>query len=154
MTDVFSQYVTLVDEIERIPVTARESVSMSVEQRAAAVAHVVELVRDRVLPQSDRDHAGREALLDDDGILDRAAVAGAADHDAILAAVNDLARVNPTNAARVKDRLYRLHTAIAAHFSEAELMLATMRGDEELAPEIGGRRFVRREYAGASDWFG
>jgi NADH dehydrogenase/NADH:ubiquinone oxidoreductase subunit G len=154
MSDVFSQYVTLLDEIERIPVIARESVSMSVEERAAAVAHVIELVRDQVLPQSDRDTAGRQALLHDEGVLDRAALAGAADHEAILAAVDQLARVNPTNAARVRSRLYRLHTAIAAHFSEAEVMIASMRTHEETSPEIASQRFTSREHAGASSWFG
>src|ERR1700733_9310958 len=73
MSEVFSQYVTLVDEIEQIPIMARESRTLSPEQRTAVMAQVVALVRDRVLPQSDRDCASREALLDDEDASDRAA---------------------------------------------------------------------------------
>ena len=146
MTDVFSQYVTLLDEIEQIPVTARESRTMSAQQRAAAVAGVVELVRERVLPQSDRDCAGREALFDDGS----GAALRAADHDAILASLEGLERVNPASAARVQKLLYRLHAAIAGHFSEAELML-TSTGEDELLLRAP---FARREYVGPSAWFG
>ncbi|HUA49998.1 MAG TPA: hypothetical protein VMA77_32500 [Solirubrobacteraceae bacterium] len=158
MTDVFSQYVTLLDEIEQIPVTARESPYLSAKERAAAVARVVALVRDRVLPQSDRDFAGREAILDDGG---GAAVAdvrlGAADRDAILAPLEALARVDPADASRVQALLYRLHAAIAAHFSEAELMLASM-GEEGLparpGPRIRARQMVAVECTHPSAWFG
>lgn len=143
MTDVFSQYVTLLDEIEQIPVTARESRTMSVSERAAAVAGVVELVRVRVLPQSDRDCAGRDALLDDGS----GALLRSADHDAILAAVEALERVNPASAARVQKLLYRVHAAIAGHFSEAEVMLTSTGGEDAVV-------FVRREYVGPSAWFG
>ena len=90
VTDVFSQYVTLLDEIEQIPIVARQSRSLTTAQRAGVVASVVELVRERVLPQSERDRAGRQALLDDGGgMVSVAAVTdamlGSADHDAILA---------------------------------------------------------------------
>jgi hypothetical protein len=162
MTDVFSQYVTLLDEIEQIPTMARESPSLSTAQRAELIARVVELVRDRVIPQSVRDTAGREALLDDGGgVLGTVAVAGvavgSADQKAILAPLDELARVNPSNAARVQVLLYRVHAAIAGHFSEAELMLASIADDEEPMARTGritGRRLGRDEYAGASAWFG
>jgi hypothetical protein len=162
VTDVFSQYVTLLDEIEQIPIVARQSPTLSAAQRADAIACVVELVRDRVLPQSDRDWAGREALLDDGGgMVSVAAVTdvllGSADHDAILAPLDDLAQANPSDAARVQSLLYRVHAAIAGHFSKAELMLASM-GDDigpvPGPPRITGSRFTEREYAGASRWFG
>ncbi|HEY4828095.1 MAG TPA: hypothetical protein VIH85_15070 [Solirubrobacteraceae bacterium] len=148
MSDVFSEYVTLFDEIEQIPVTARESRLLSVPQRAEAVARVVELVRDRVLPQSDRDCAGREALLDDGS----GGALRLPDHDAILAPLEELDRVDPADGARVQELLYRLHAVISGHFSEAEVMLTSM-GDDEPAPRTGGR-FVRREYARPSAWFG
>ena len=162
MTDVFSQYVTLLDEIEQIPTVARQSRALTTAQRAEVVARVVELVRDRVLPQSDRDRAGREALLDDGGgMVSVAAVTdamlGSADHDAILARLDELAHANPSDAVRVQQLLYRVHAAIAGHFSEAELMLASMGDDADLVqrpPRITGGRFAKREYAGASRWFG
>lgn len=153
MADVFSEYVTLLDEIEQMPVTARESRTMSPQQRAAAVECVVQLVRERVLPQSDRDCAGREALFDDGSD----AALRSADHDAILAPLEQLERVNPANAVRVQKLLYRVHAAIAGHFSEAELLLSSTGEDDEptaRAPRIGGERFMRREYAGPSAWFG
>ncbi|HYB29635.1 MAG TPA: hypothetical protein VEF89_23700 [Solirubrobacteraceae bacterium] len=158
MTDEFSQYVTLLDEIEQIPVIARESPNYSAEERGATVARVVAFVRDRVLPQSDRDCAGREALFDYGG---GAAVADVAlrstSHDAILARLESLARVNPTDAPRVQAVLYRLHAAIAAHFSEAELMLASMI-EEGLptrpGPRIRAREMVAVERTHPSAWFG
>jgi hypothetical protein len=158
MTDVFSQYVTLVDEIEQIPVTARESPSLSPEERAEAVAGVAELVRDRVLPQSDRDCAGREALLEDDDAspIDRAALAGAADHEAILAALDELVRVNPANAARVQELLYRVHAAISAHFSQAELMMTSISDYEPSSARVGRitGRLMTLEHSRPSAWFG
>ncbi|HTX10283.1 MAG TPA: hypothetical protein VME22_16800 [Solirubrobacteraceae bacterium] len=162
MTDVFSQYVTLLDEIEQIPIMARQSRLLTPAQRTEVIAGVVELVRDRVLPQSDRDCAGREALLDDGGgVLSTPAVAdvklGAADHDAILGPLDELARANPADGAQVQILLYRVHAAISGRFSKAELMLASIGEDEQLmtrAPRITGERFARREYAGASRWFG
>jgi hypothetical protein len=162
VTDVFSQYVTLLDEIEQIPTVARQSRALTTAQRAEAVARVVELVRDRVLPQSDRYRAGREALLDDGGgMVSVAAVmdvsVGSADHEAILEPLDELARANPSDAVRVQSLLYRVHAAIAGRFSEAELMLASMGDDVDVAPRaqrITGGRFAQREYAGASRWFG
>jgi hypothetical protein len=162
VTDVFSQYVTLLDEIEQIPSVARRSRSLTTAQRAEVVARVVELVRDRVLPQSDRDCAGREALLDDGGgMVSVAAVTdvmrGSADHDAILAPLDELAHVNPADVVRVQQLLYRVHAAIAGHFSEAELMLASMGDDADLVqrpPRITGGRLTERPYTGASRWFG
>lgn len=164
MTDAFSEYVTLLDEIERIPVAARASAGLSNEQRAATVARVVDLVRDRVLPQSDREEAGLQALLGD-GFAAFARTRGAAggvDHDAILAPVDELARADPRDGARVQGLLYRLHAAIAGHFGGAELILATA-GMEERSPRRGspplagwGRATKRshRGYTGPSAWFG
>lgn len=162
MTDVFSQYVTLLDEIEQIPVVARRSRSLTTAERAEAVARVVELVRERVLPQSERDRAGRQALLDDGGGMVSVAamtdvMLGSPGRDPILEPLDELAEVNPTDVVRVQQLLYRVHAAVAGHFSEAELMLASMGDDADLVqrrPRITGRRFAEREYAGASRWFG
>jgi hypothetical protein len=158
MTDVFSQYVTLLDEIEQIPVTARESRNLSTEERAAAVARVVDLVRDRVLPQSARDRAGREALLDDGrGARSTGVAFRSARHDAIRAPLAALASVNPADGARVQELLYRLHEAIAGQFSEAELMLASMAAEGLPAPpgpRIRAREMVTVECTHPSAWFG
>jgi hypothetical protein len=162
VTDVFSQYVTLLDEIEQIPTVARQSRGLTTAQRAEVVARVVELVRDRVLPQSDRDRAGREALLDDGGGMASVAavtdvLVGSTDHDAILEPLDELAQANPSDAVGVQSLLYRVHAAIAGRFSEVELMLASMGDDVDVAPRaprITGGRFAQREYAGASRWFG
>jgi hypothetical protein len=162
VTDVFSQYVTLLDEIEQIPIVARQSRTLTTAQRAEAVTRVVELVRERVLPQSERDRAGRQALLDDGGgMVSVAAVTdamlGSAERDPILVPLDELAQVDPSDVVRVQQLLYRVHAAIAGHFSEAELMLASMGDDADLvqrAPRITPRRFAEREYAGASRWFG
>jgi len=143
MNDAFSDYVTLLDDIEQIPVTAREARNLSAEQRAVVMAQVVALIRDRVLPQSDREGAGLEALLDDGrgpfdrgrrGRFDHAAHVSVTDHDAILAPVDELARANPSDGARVQELLYRVHAAVAGHFSEAEVMLAAVGQEEEPAP--------------------
>jgi hypothetical protein len=160
VTDVFSQYVTLLDEIERIPIVARQSRTLTTAQRAEAVTRVVELVRERVLPQSERDRAGRQALLDDGGgIVSVAAVTDAmlGSRDPILVPLDELAQVDPSDVVRVQQLLYRVHAAIAGQFSEAELMLASMGDDADLvqrAPRITRGRFAEREYAGASRWFG
>jgi hypothetical protein len=87
MTDAFSEYVALLDDVEQIPVAARELPTLSDKQRAVTMAQVVELVRRRVLPQSDREQAGLEALFDDRvAALARArrASGDTGDHDAII----------------------------------------------------------------------
>jgi hypothetical protein len=177
MNDAFSDYLTLLDDIEQLPLAARESPSLSAEERATVVARVVELVRNRVVPQSDREEAGREALLDDGGSASRGApatqAAGLAGHDAILAPIDELVDANPKDGARVQELLYRVHTAIACRFGEAELIHASMPDEEPPAirasplgpgPSVGklGTRspalFVgmpgRRVQTGPSAWFG
>jgi hypothetical protein len=126
MTNPFSEYVALLGDIEQIPVAARELPSFPREQRAATMTRVVELVRARVLPQSDLEEAGRDALLDDRATPTGAprAVCDTTDHEAILAPVDELAHADPRDGARVQELLYRLHAAIAGHFGEAELILA------------------------------
>lgn len=111
MSDPFSEYVTLLGDVGEIAVAARDSPSLSSEQRAATMARVLKLVRDRVLPQSDREEAGREALFDDRAAgLARAhkAAADTTDHQAIVAPVHDLAGADPHDGARVQELLYRL----------------------------------------------
>ena len=164
MTNPFSEYVALLGDVEQIPVVARELPSFSSEQRAATMARVVELVRDRVLPQSDLEAAGRDALFDD-----RATPAGApravrdtTDHEAILAQMDELAHTDPRDGARVQELLYRLHAAIAGHFGEAELMLAATAA--ESPPRIHGMSsgararsdsdIDEREDVRPSRWFG
>ena len=147
MNDPFSEYVGLLDDIERIPVTAREAPKLTAEQRAAAMSQVVALVRDRVLPQADREDAGLDALLDDGGDVSFGAVPGGlADHDAILARVDELAGASPTDVIRVQDLLYGLHSALAGHFSEAEVILSS-RVEYEIAAPVTAHN-------GASRWFG
>ena len=164
MTDAFSEYVVLLDDIEQIPVAARASPSLSTEQRAATTAQVVELVRGRVLPQSDREDAGLQALLGDGltALARTAGASGAADRDAILAPVDELIRADPRDGARVQELLYRIHAAIAGHFREAELMRASAGIEEQpprhgAPPDASGRHASERsprEYAGPSTWFG
>jgi hypothetical protein len=127
MSDAFSEYVAFLDYIEQIPVAASESSRLSPEERAVVTARVVKLVRDRVLPQSDLEAERREALLPG-GV---AAVGGRVgtsqrtrDHDAIVERIDDLAHVDLRDAAQVQRLLYRLHSAIAGHFGEAELTVA------------------------------
>lgn len=164
MTDAFSEYVTLLDEIERIPVAAQASAGLSSEQRAATVARMVELVRDRVLPQSDREEAGLQALLGDGpaAFARTRETSGWVDHDAILAPVDELARADPRDGARVQELLYRLHAAVARHFGEAELILSTA-GLGDQSPKPGSltaasrRRATKtshRDHTGPSAWFG
>jgi hypothetical protein len=158
MTDPFSEYVALLDGIEQIPITAREAPRLSAEQRVVVVSQVVALVRDRVLPQSALEDAGLDALLDDGGgRIDGAPRSHGADHDAILAPINELARANPEDPARVQELLYRVHTAIAGHFSEAEVMLAGLGNDEEPSArplQSGPARGVGDDCTGPSAWFG
>ena len=165
MTDAFSEYVALLDDVDQIPVAARELPTLSDKQRAVTMAQVVELVRRRVLPQSDREQAGLEALFDDRFAAlghARGASGGTGDHDAIIASVDELARVDPRDAVGVQQLLYRLHAAIAGHFGEAELMLASAVVDEPLplsrVSVAAGAHSVSdmgdREYDGPSYWFG
>jgi hypothetical protein len=163
MTDAFSEYLILLDDIEQIPLAARESPRRSAEERAAVVARVVELVRDRVLPQSDREEAGLEALLDDGhtGFGDAPQASDVAGHDAILALADELTRANPEDGGRVQELLYRVHAAIAGHFGEAELIHASMGGEEPLvaSPSVGVRERSLAEtrarvHTGPSTWFG
>ena len=147
MNDPFAEYVELLDDIERIPVTAREAPKLSPEQRAAAVSQVVTLVRDRVLPQSDREDAGLDALLDDGSELSSGALMAGLDyHDAILARVDELAGASPADVIHVQELLYGLHSALAGHFSEAEVILSS-RVEYELAAPV-------TVHSGASSWFG
>jgi hypothetical protein len=127
MSDPFSEYVALLDDIEHIPVAASESSRLSREDRAVVTAGILKLVRDRVLPQSDLEAERRETLLPG-GV---AAVVGrggtsqrARDNDAIVERIDDLAHVDLRDAAEVERLLYRLHAAIAGHFGEAELTVA------------------------------
>jgi len=147
MNDPFSDYVGLLDDIERIPLTAREAPRLSPEQRAVAVAQVVALVRDRVLPQSDLKDAGLEALLDDGGdASSRGIQSGVPHHDTILARIDELAGASPSDVIRVQELLYGLHTALAGHFSETELILLSQ--SEDKAPASAAAPL------GASRWFG
>jgi hypothetical protein len=157
MSDPCSEYVALLDGVKQIPLAARQSPTLSTEQRADAMARVVELVRDRVLPQSHREKAGLEALLDDRV----AGLARAPDHDAITAPVDELARADPRDGVRVQDLLYRLYAAIAGHFGEAELLLDAAVVEEP--PILGvsvptsarsANDALGRESAGPSRWFG
>lgn len=131
MSDVFAEYVTLVDDVEQIPAVARRCPTLSAAERAATVAQVTDMVRHRVLPQSDRQEAGLAALFDDD--TPRAASAPAGDHDAIVAAVDELEHADPENGPLIQQLLYRLHDAIAGHFGETEVILAGAVA-EELPP--------------------
>jgi hypothetical protein len=158
MTNPFSEYVALLGDIEQIPVAARELPSFSSEQRAATMTRVVELVRDRVLPQSDLEEAGRDALFDE-----RArAVRDTTDHEAILAPVDELAHADPRDGARVRELLYRLHAAIAGRFGGAELILAAtavetpprMHGMSSGARARSDSDIDEREDVGPSRWFG
>jgi hypothetical protein len=131
VTDAFSEYVALLDDVQEIPLAARESPELSTEQRAATVARVVRLVHDRVLPQSDREQAGLDTLFyggmpaigSDRGSTTRA-------RETILTPAEELARVDPRDEARVQALLYRLHAAIASRFREAEVIVSSAAADE------------------------
>lgn len=133
MSDSFSEYVALLDDLQQIPLTARESSTLSTEQRAVTMARVLQLVHDRVLPQSDREHAGLEALFHT-GVApaadDQRAATRAQAHETILAPAEALARADPRDQVRVKELLYRLHAAIAGHFGNAQLMVASAAAEE------------------------
>ena len=144
MSDAFSEYVALLDDIEHIPVAASESSRLSPEERAVVMARILKLVRDRVLPQSDLEAERRDALLPG-GV---AAVVGRVgtsqrtrDHDAIVERIDDFAHVELRDAAQVQRLLYRLHAAIAGHFGEAELTVAAASESE-------------RDYFTPYGWFG
>jgi hypothetical protein len=164
LTDAFSDYVVLLDEIGQIPAAARASPNLSTEQRAATVAQVVELVRNRVLPQSDREEACLETLLGDEltALAHARRVPETTDHDAILAPVAELTHADPQDGARIQTLLYRIHAAIAGHFGEAELILAPAQL-EEPAPRHGASpgssdlhasERGHRYHPGPSAWFG
>ena len=144
MSDAFSEYVALLDDIEHIAVAASESSRLSPEERTLVMARILKLVRDRVLPQSDREEEGLEALLPG-GV---AAVAGplgtsqrTRNRDAIVERIDDLAQVDPRDEAQVQMLLYRLHAAIAVRRGEAELIFATASERE-------------RDYVTPYGWFG
>lgn len=164
MTDAFSDYVALLGDVEQIPVAARVSRSLSTEQRAATVAQVIKLVRDRVLPQSDREQAALNSLFVGPVAIaegDEASEASAwpACDDAIVVPADELADADPRDAARVQALLYRVHAAIAKRFGEAELMFAAaeerpIRQVSVSAPADPYRQESRRKREGPSQWFG
>jgi hypothetical protein len=164
MTDAFSDYVMLMSDIEQIPEEARESLEFSTQQRAETIARVVDLVRDRVLPQSDREEASLEALLGGGRTtFGRApAACGATDHDAILVPVEELTHADPRDGTRVQELLYRIHAALAGHFAEAELILASAAVEGRPPTRDSSLRESGREagerslqgHTGASTWFG
>lgn len=136
MSVAFSEYVALLDDVEHIPLAARESASLSTEERAAVVARVVNFVRRSVFPRSDREEEAVEALFYS-GV---AAVAGddgtprrRRDHDAIAERIDDLARGDPRDGGRMLELLYRLYETIAGRFGDAEPMVAWA-PDEESPP--------------------
>jgi len=164
MTDAFSEYVMLLGDIEQIPVAAQESPKFSTEQRAEAIVRVVDLVRDRVLPQSDREEASLEALVGGGRRTFGGARAASAaeDHDAILEPVEELTHADPRDGARVQQLLYRIHAAVAGHFAEAEVILASARAEEQPPTRGSSLRGTWREarekslgkHTGPSAWFG
>ena len=133
MSDAFSEYVALLDEVQQIPLAARETPTLSAERRAVTMARVLQLVRERVLPQSDREEAGLEALFHG-GVArvagDQRAAMRPLARETILAPADELARTDPRDQARVQELLYRLHAAIACHFGEVQLMVASAATEE------------------------
>jgi hypothetical protein len=140
MSDAYSEYLTLLDDMEHIPLAASEASRLLPEERVVMMARIIKLVRDRVLPQSDLKKEGLEALTQG-GV---AAVPGhpearqrTRDHDAI----DELASVDPRDRVRVQRLLYRLYEAIVGHIGEAEMMVASVFEDE-------------RDCGTSSRWFG
>jgi hypothetical protein len=127
MSDAFTNYVALIESIDHIPVAAQQSRSLSPEEREVVMTRVVDFVRDRVMPQAKLEDDGAEDVFYT-GLAAIPEPGGAAwhtpDHE-IARLAEELARVDPADGARVRELLYELHTAVARHFGEAELMVAS-----------------------------
>ena len=63
MSNASSSYVALIDNVEHIPLAARESPTLSPDERAVLIARVLDFVRDGVVPQAEREDAGIEEHL-------------------------------------------------------------------------------------------
>lgn len=127
MSNAYSEYSTLLDGMEHIPLAASGVSRLSPEERAVVMARIIQFIRDRVLPQSDLEEEGLQALVQ--GEL--AALAGhpharhrTRDHDAI----DELASVDPRDRVRVERLLYRIYedVAIAGDLGEAERRVASL----------------------------
>jgi hypothetical protein len=134
MSQPLERYVALLNDVDHIPLAARETPALSREERATIVARVLEFVRDDVLPQADIEEEAQEALfyagvgvVTDDGVFPR----WRPDHDDIVARMDALAGADPADGTAVQDALYGLHRAAERHFQgAAEFLLG---GLDELA---------------------
>jgi hypothetical protein len=144
MRDAYSEYVALLDHIEHIPVASSEASRLSPEECAVVMARIAKFVRDRVLAQSDLEAERLGALLHG-GVAavagEREALRRTPDHHAIVELIDELAHVDPRDRVRVQTLLYGLYAAIAGHFVEAELIVASASEGE-------------RDYVSPSAWFG
>ncbi len=164
MSNAFSEYVALLGDVEHIPETARELPMLSARERARVMARVVDFVRERVLPQSDLEEQGLDALSYSvvAAVGDERTSPRRRDHDAIVERIDELAHGDPQDGAQAQELLYRLHGAIADHFGDAELMLASAsdwgwsppRRQPVTMSSLSAEGARERDYVGPSPWFG
>jgi hypothetical protein len=100
MSDAYSEYLALLDDIEHIPIAASEASGLSPEERAVVLARVLRLVRDRILFQSRY-------------------------HNFILVRIDELAQADPRDCDEVQWLLYRLYADLGTHFASGQLMMTS-----------------------------
>jgi hypothetical protein len=127
MSDAFSNYVALIESIDHIPLAAQQARTLSPEEREVVMTRVVDFVRERVMPQAELEDDGVEDVFYTGlaAIPEPGGTAWHAPDREIARLAEELAQVDPADGARMRELLYELHAAIARHFGEAELMVAS-----------------------------
>lgn len=130
----------LIEHIEHLAQAAREMPSLSVEERDALRARILDFLRGTLLPHA---HAEEEVLYPEWARLigfPDAAVPMVHDHEAIVARVERLEEADPADVDSLQELLYELHGLIAVHFSkEEDLQLPAF----DAAPEVAERVLER-----------
>ena len=131
----------LLDQVERMPVIARELPALSGEERIEIVEGVVAFLAEILLPHAEAEqhvlYPGAERMLGDD--RDGGAVAH--DRREVRARIAELAASDPDDVGALQEILYALHALLAVHLEhEAEVYLKLL----QTQPDERVQRLFRR----------
>ena len=131
------EHAELIAHVEHIRQAAGEVARVSPEERQAIVQRILGFFRDTLLPHA----AAEEQVLYPEwarlvGSPDAAAPM-VQDHEAIVARIDALAKVDPGDLDTLQELLYGLYALIGVHFrKEEEIQLPTFDANPEVAARV------------------